>query len=92
MALSFIKISLHSFSPIMEELGEVNDSEYITYFITSFDFDLKISKSIYNFCRDLKKKKEVREFPGGKVGKISTFNAGSASSIPSWGIKIPHAL
>ena len=33
MALSFIKISLHSFSPIMEELGEVNDSVNILHIL-----------------------------------------------------------
>ena len=33
MALSFIKIRLHSFSPIMEELGEVNDSVNILHIL-----------------------------------------------------------
>ena len=40
----------------------------------------------------LKKKEGSEGLPGGKAGKISTFNAGSESSIPSWGVKIPHAL
>ena len=33
-----------------------------------------------------------REFPGGPVVKTSPANAGSASSIPGRGAKIPDAL
>ena len=32
-----------------------------------------------------------RDFPGGPVVKTSPSNAGGASSISCWGVKIPHA-
>ena len=32
------------------------------------------------------------DFPGGPVVKNPPFNTGNASSIPSRGIKIPHAM
>ena len=38
-----------------------------------------------------KKKKSVRDFPGGPVVKNLSSNAGFAGSIPGWGTKIPHA-
>ena len=47
--------------------------------------DLKSSHS------KLKKKIVTRDFPGGPVVKTSPSNAVGAGSIPSWGIKIPHA-
>ena len=32
------------------------------------------------------------DFPGGPVVKNLPSNAGNTSSIPDWGIKIPHAM
>ena len=32
------------------------------------------------------------EFPGGPVVKNPASNAGDTDLIPSWGIKIPHAV
>ena len=38
------------------------------------------------------KRKKSKDFPGGPVVKNPPSNAGDASSIPSGGIKIPHAM
>ena len=41
--------------------------------------------------KEIKKNKELRNFPGGLVGKNSPSSAGGVGSIPGWGAKIPHA-
>lgn len=88
MVLSFIKIRLHSFSPIMEELGEVNDSVNILHILLPHLILTLKYQSPYIIFVLILKTREVRACPGGK---ISTFHAGSASSIPGWGVKIPQA-
>lgn len=88
MVLSFIKIRLHSFSPIMEELGEVNDSVNILHILLPHLILTLKYQSPYIIFVLIFKTREVRTFPGGK---ISTVNSGSASSIPGWGVKIPQA-
>ena len=88
MVLSFIKIRLHSFSSVMEELGEVNDSvNILRILLPHLILTLKYQSPYIIFVLILKTR-EVRACPGGK---ISTFHAGSASSIPGWGVKIPQA-
>ena len=88
MVLSFIKIRLHSFSSVMEELGEVNDSvNILRILLPHLILTLKYQGPYIIFVLILKTR-EVRACPGGK---ISTFHAGSASSIPGWGVKIPQA-
>ena len=88
MVLSFIKIRLHSFSPIMEELGEVKDSVNILHILLPHLILTLKYQSPYIIFVLILKTREVRTFPGGN---ISTVNAGSASSIPGWGVKIPQA-
>ena len=78
MVLSFIKIRLHSFSSIMEELGEVNDSVNILHILLPHLILTLKYQSPYIIFVLIFKTREVRTFPGGK---ISTANAGSASSI-----------
>ena len=39
-----------------------------------------------------KKKKAVREFPGGPVVRTQRFNCRGLGSIPGWGTKIPQAV
>ena len=41
--------------------------------------------------KEIKKNKELRNFPGGLVVKNSPSSAGGVGSIPGWGAKIPHA-
>ena len=41
--------------------------------------------------KEIKKNKELRNFPGGLVVKNSLSSAGGVGSIPGWGAKIPHA-
>ena len=34
----------------------------------------------------------IKDFPGGSVVKAQPSNAGGVSLIPSWRIKVPHAI
>ena len=48
------------------------------------------SKNLENIFQTLKN--VFRDFPGSPVVKTSPSNAGSVSSIPGWGAKIPTCL
>ena len=54
------------------------------------------TSSVKSFClwiliSSLRRKKTLRDIPGGPVVKNPPSNAGDTGSIPGWGTKIPHA-
>ena len=61
---------------------EIPFSEYISF---------KNLNRKKNFLKERHQEQNIREFPGGPVGKVLPSKEGAVGLIPGWGPNIPHA-